>query len=251
MYDDFTFRGKSCREMGAHAFFGETTVIGTTVSRNTYELPGGYLAEIGEAAYRTATRRVTLVPRSGEADDAFCRRVCGWLFGGRGQLSLARDPGRYRLCSFDKAAELDNKSWPEGCVQVQATLQGLVCASRPVTVTAQTDGGTASLAAAYDTDAAAPLRLLIRVTSGTVTGARITSGGQTLALSGLSAGSGTEIVYDAGALGAPELRVNGVLRFDAVAAWRRLKAVRGGMISVDLDGGEATVTAQLYGRWIA
>lgn len=237
--------------MGAHAFFGDSTVIGTTVSRNTYELPGGYLAEIGEASYRTATRRVTLVPRSGEADDAFCRRVCGWLFGGRGKLSLARDPGRYRLCSFDKAAELDNRSWPDGCVQVQATLQGLMCAARPVTVTAQTDGGTAALTASYDTDAAAPLRLLIRVTSGTVTGARITSGGQTLSLSGLSAGTGTEIVYDAGALGTPELRVNGVLRFDAVAVWRRLKAVRGSMISVDLTGGEATVTAQLYGRWIA
>lgn len=251
MYDDFIFRDKSCREMGVHAFFGESTVTGTTVSRNTYELPGGYLAEIGEPSIKPVTRKITLVPVSGEADEAFCRRVCGWLFGGRGKLSLARDPGRYRLCSFDKAAELDNKSWPDGCVQVRAALQGLMCASRPVTITAQTDGGEAALTAAYDTDVSAPLRLLIRVTGGTVTGARITTGGQTLALSGLSAGTGTEIVYDAGALDAPELRVNGVLRFDAVAVWRRLKAVRGGMISVALTGGEAAVTAQLYGRWIA
>lgn len=226
-------------------------MIGTTVSRNTYELPGGILTEIGEAAYKTATRKVTLVPRDGEADDAFCRRVCGWLSGGRGRLSLERDPARWRMASFDKAAELDNKSWPDGCVQATATLQGLMCAARPVTVTAQTDGGTATLPAAYDTDVSAPLRLTLRVTSGTVTGARVTAGGQTLTLSGLAAGEDAEIVYDAGALGAPELRVNGMLRFDVVSVWRRLKAVRGSMMLVELDGGEAGVTAQLYGRWIA
>lgn len=251
MYDDFIFRGRSCRELGAHAFFGESTVIGTTVSRNVYELPGGALAETGEASVKPSTRKVTLVPESGEADEAFCRRVCGWLYGGRGPLSLVRDPERYRLCSFDKAAELDNRSWPEGCVQVQATMTGYVCASRPVCQRAQTSGGVAILTAAYATDVAAPLRLILRVTGGTVTGARITSGGQTLALSGLTAGEGTEILYDAGALALPEVRIGGLLRFDCVTAWRRLAAVRGGAIRVELDGGEASVTAQLYGRWYA
>ena len=251
MYDDFTFRGRSCRELGAHAFFGDTTVIGTTVSRNVYELPGGMIAEIGEPTIKPVTRKVTLVPVSGEADEAFCRRIAGWLCGGRGRLSLARDPERWRLCSFDKAAELDNRSWPEGCVQVQATLMGYVCAARPVCLSAQTSGGTAAITAAYATDVAAPLRLVLRVTGGTVTGARITSGGQTLALAGLAAGAGTEIVCDAGALELPEVRVGGALRFDCVSAWRRLKAVRGGVIHVALTGGEASVTAQLYGRWYA
>ena len=252
MYDDFIFRGKNCRELGAHAFFGESSTVSATIARNLYELPGGQTIEIGDASIKSVTQKVTLAPLDGmEATDAWVRRLCGWLGGGRGRLTVERDPARWRLCSFDKAAVLDNKDWPDGCLQVQATLYGMAEAVRPTTISAATSGGAAALVAAIDTDVAVPVRVILRVTGGTVTAATIACGGQTLRLSGFSAGAGTEIIYDAGAQGAPELRIGGALRFDTVSAWRRLKAGRGERIAVELTGGEADVTAQLYGRWFA
>lgn len=252
MYDDFIFRGTCCRELGAHAFFGESCTVGGNISRNLYELPGGQVLELGDAAARSVTRKVTLSPIDGmEATDAWVRRLCGWLGGGRGRLILERDPEVWRMASFDKAAELDNRSWPEGCVQTQATLYGMASAVRPVTISAATSGGAAALTASIDTDVAVPVRVILRVTGGTVTAATIACGGQVLRLTGFSAGAGTEILYDAGTQGAPELRIGGVLRFDTVSAWRRLKAGRGERIALRLTGGEASVSAQLYGRWFA
>lgn len=254
MYDDFTFNGKSCRDFGANAFFGETAVIGTTISRNLYDLPGGVEAEIGEASYKSVTRKVTLVPLDGrEADEAFCRRIVGWLCAKRGKLMLDRDPGHYRICSFDKAAELDGKNWPDGCIQLTATLQGLSFAARPQTVSASTSGGRAAVVAGYDTDVPAPLKLDIKVTSGTVTAATITVGERALELSGLSAATGQVIRYEAGDARAdipPSLTVAGAQRFDAVKRWQRLKVARGQTIRVALTGGEASVTAYLRGRWM-
>ena len=255
MYDDFIFAGKNCRDFGTHAFFGETTTIGTTISRNLYDLPGGIEAEIGEASYKSVTRKVTLTPMDGrEADEAFCRQIVGWLCAKRGRLTLERDPDVYRICSFDKAAELDNKSWPDGCIQLTATMQGLAFATHAQTASATTSGGKATLRAGFDTDIAAPLRLDIKVTSGTVTAATIVVGGKSLALSGLSAASGKTIRYEAGDARAdlpPILSVDGVQRFGTVKAWKRLKVTRGQSIGVMLTGGEAVVTAYLRGRWIA
>lgn len=255
MYDDFTFGGKSCRDFGAHAFFGETTIIGSTISRSLYDLPGGIEAEIGEASYKTSTRKVTLVPMDGrEADEAFCRRIIGWLCVGRGRLVLDRDPDVYRICSFDKAAELDNKGWPDGCIQLTATMQGLCFATHAQTATAATSGGKATLRAGFDTDVAAPLRVDIKVTSGKVTAATIVVGGKSLALSGLNAAAGQTIRYEAGDARTdlpPILSVDGVQRFGVVKAWKRLKVTRGQSIGVMLTGGEAAVTAYLRGRWIA
>lgn len=252
MYDDFIFRGKCCREFGAHAFFGESCTAGSAISRNLYDLPGGQTLEIGDANVKSVTRKVMLAPLDGmEATDAWVRRLCGWLGGGRGRLTVERDPARWRLCSFDKAAEIDNKSWPDGCLQMTATLYGMAQAVRPASISAATSGGAAALATTIDTDVTVPIRVILRVTSGTATAATIACGGQTLRLSGFSAGSGTEIVYDAGAQGTPELRIGGALRFDTVDAWRRLKAGRGEQIAVTLGGAEADVTAQLYGRWFA
>ena len=68
---------------------------------------------------------------------------------------LERDLGSLdRICSFDKAAELDGKSWPDGCIQLTATLQGLAFATHAQTATATTGGGKATLRAGFDTDIA-------------------------------------------------------------------------------------------------
>lgn len=255
MYDDFSFVGKSCRDFGAHAFFGETTTIGTTISRNLYDLPGGIEAEIGEASYKSVTRKVTLTPMNGrEADESFCRRIVGWLCAKRGRLILERDPEVYRICSFDKAAELDGKSWPDGCIQMTATLQGLAFATHAQTASVTTGGGKTTLRTSFDTDVAAPLRMDIKVISGTVTAAAIATGGKTLELANLNATTGQTIRYEAGDARAdvpPILSVNGTLRFEAVKAWKRLKVMRGQSIDIVLTGGEGIVTAYLRGRWIA
>lgn len=253
VYDDFVFRGASCQALEAHAFFGESSTLGATISRNLYELPGGDMVEIGEPSYKTTTRSVTIAPVDGvEADEAWCRRVLTQLCGGRGELVLERDPLHVYVASFDKAATLDNKAWPDGCLRLNMTVYGLLTDLRPTRITGKTAGGKCELRASFSSGESAPLTLELAVTSGTVTAAEIAVGGQKQLLYGLSAGAGTVIRYVSGGSGLrSELTVGGVVNFGVAKNWARLRVRSGDKIAVTLTGGEASVTAILTGRWVA
>lgn len=254
MYDDFAYRGRHCTELGVHAFWGESGAVGAKLVRNLYDLPGGVQTEIGETAYAAWTRRLTLAPVSGrEMDAAMVRAVLGWLCGGTGCLIADDDPERMWAARFDGGATLDNRSWPDGCLQIGATMLGTAMGVRLQRFTASTADGKALIRTQLDSQLPAPLDVTIACTSGTITSAAITCGARTLELDGLGLTAGQTLRYSAGTQAeAPELRVGGVLDFSAARRWQRLMLwPRCASVRITLAGGEADVAASARGRYLA
>lgn len=254
MYDDFTYNARHCTELGVHAFWGESSAVGAKLVRNLYDLPGGVQTEIGETAYAAWTRRLTLAPVSGrEMDAAMVRAVLGWLCGGTGCLIADDDRERMWAARFDGGATLDNRSWPDGCLQITATIQGAAWGVRLQRWSAGTEDGAAAIEARLDSQLPAPLGVTIACTSGTITAAEIACQGKRLLLDGLGLTPGQTLRYSAGTQAeAPELRVGGVLDFSPVVRWQRLMLPpRVGRVEISLAGGEADVTAFARGRYLA
>lgn len=254
MYDDFRFRARHCTELGVHAFWGESSTIGAKVSRSLYELPGGWQAEIGEPAYPAWTRKLTLAPVDGREMDAdLVRQVLGWLCGAPGWMIADDDPKRMLSVRFDGGATLDNKSWPEGCLQLTATCQGAAWGVHAQRWSGRTAGGAATIDARLDSQLPSPLGCSITCVSGTITAAEITCGGRVLTLDDLGLEPGHEVRYSAGTgLSAPELRVDGALDFGPVTRWAQLMlAPRAGRVTLATAGGEAELAVWARGRWLA
>lgn len=254
MYDDFTFNARHCTELGVHAFWGESSAVGAKLVRNLYELPGGVQTEIGEPVYPAWTRKLTLAPVDGrEMDAAMVRAVLGWLCGGTGCLIADDDRERVWQVRFDGGATLDNRSWPEGCMQITATIQGAAWGVRIQRWSAGTADGAATIEARLDSQLPSPLGVTIACTSGTITAAEIACQGKRLLLDGLALAPGQILLYSAGGRGtAPELRVGGMLDFSPVVRWANLMLLpRVGRVEISLAGGEADISAFARGRWMA
>lgn len=254
MYDDFTFRARHCAALGVHAFWGESGQAGAKLTRNLYELPGGWQAEIGAPSYPAWTRKLTLAPVDGrEMDTELTRALLGWLCGAPGYLIADDDRERMWLTRFDGGATLDNRTWPDGCLQITATIQGAAWGVRLQRWSGHTDGGAATIEARLDSQLPSPLGCAITCTSGTITAMEIACEGHRLLLDGLSLAPGSEVRYSAGTgIAAPDLRVDGMLDFGPVSRWAQLTLPpRAGRVNVAVEGGEADVSVWARGRYLA
>lgn len=253
MLDDFFFRGEDIARYGAVAALGASTTIGSKIERSAYDLPGGGSLLVGEDSFGAVSVQVTVTPADGVRPTAAWRRhLLAWLTGGRGQLIYKHTPDVYRIASFDEAPTWGTQGWPLGEMRLRMTVQGLAHAVSASRATARTQGGAAQPAVRYDTALPSPVILTVTPVSGTVTAARVTAGGRTLTLDGLSLAAGQTLCYDAGDAHqgrAASLTVDGAPAWAAVTAWQRLRAGSGEAVDVALTGGEADVTLTLRGRW--
>lgn len=252
--DNFTFRGRDIAEFGAVAAFGESMRTGAKIQRSEYEMPGGGSVEIGEAAYRSTQRTVTITPADGmSATPAWRRSILSWLQGGRGALVEHGDPEVYRIAQFDTDGSYDWRTWPQGMLQLQMTLQPYAYAQRMTRASGATQDGECALGLRMETGIPAPLTIDIEAAGGTLTGLEIECGGETLALSGLSIPEGGVLSYTAGEADGSGAAVteDGLLTFEHVTRWALLKARGAAQIRVHTEGCEANITARARCRYPA
>lgn len=249
--DSFVFRGQSCEEMGAEAYWGESYTVGGQLKRAAYALPLGGSVLIGEDVPESTTRQITLVPAPGLDDTPeWRRRILQWLQGARGEMVFRRDPEMIRLARFDKSGSGGRKvDAALGGIQMQATLEPLARTQRETGASGETAQGTLTLAMPAETGMPAPLRVALTA-RGALTAAEIGCGGHALRLAGLSLAAGDTIEYYAGDLhGTPAyLKVNGQSNYSPLASgqWAILRASRGDEITVLTSGAEAE--AHVYAR---
>ena len=252
--DDFIFRGRDIAEFSAVAAFGAAMKTGAKIARGEYSLPGGGSVIIGGETYAATQRQVVIMPADGaNADAAWAREILAWLMAGRGELVVHNDPDVVRIAQFDTEATYGTGSWPEGALTLNMTLQPLAYDATPTSAQADTEGGTASLTVRAGGEMELPLRVVIRAEGGTITGATIVSGGQTVRLAGLSVPAGQKIIYDAGQIlgDVMTLTAAGAAAWASVKTWARLAARSGETVSVSVTGAEATVSVTVRGRYPA
>lgn len=252
--DDFIFRGRDIAEFGAVAAFGNAMKTGAKIARGEYSLPGGGSVIIGGETYAATQRQVVIMPADGvSADAAWAREILDWLMAGRGEMILHNDRDVVRIAQFDSEATYGTGSWPEGALTLNMTLQPLAYDATPTSVGADTAGGAASLTVRAGGEMELPLRVDIRASGGTITGATIVSGGQTVQLAGLSVPAGQKIIYNAGQIlgDVMTLTAAGAAAWASVKKWARLTARSGGKITVAVTGAEAAVSVTVRGRYPA
>ena len=254
--DDFTYRGRDIREFGASAAFGASMSVGLRVARGGYTLPGGGTILLGRESYSPTQRSVTIIPADGVcADERWRRNLLAWLQGGMGEMIVHNDPEVMRIVSFDSDGTSGVRDWPDGALVMTMTLEPLAYDVRMAQVSAATSAGEATLIMPAQTGLAAPIRIGLRVTGGTVTAAEIRAGGRELLLSGMRLRSGQLLTYDSGMLlGDPvDLQIDGGTTFAPLleGRWARLFAKQGEAVTVSLTGGEAMVSLACRGWWPA
>ena len=252
--DDFIFRGRDIAEFSAVAAFGAAMKTGAKITRGEYSLPGGGSVIIGGETYAATQRQVVIMPADGvSADAAWAREILAWLMAGRGELVVHNDPDVVRIAQFDSEATYGTGSWTEGALTLNMPLQPLAYDATPTTVGADTEGGAVSLTVRAGGEMELPLRVHIRAKGGTITGATIVSGGQTVRLAGLSVPAGQKIIYDAGQIlgDVMTLTAAGAAAWASVKTWARLAARSGEKVTVAVTGAEATVSVTVRGRYPA
>ena len=255
MYDNFVFRGVSCEEMGADAFWGESYTVGAQIKRGAYALPLGGSVMIGDDVPESTARQIVLVPAAGVGDTPEWRRaLLTWLQGERGEMVFRQDPETVRLARFDKSGSGGRKiDAALGGIQLQMTLEPYARTRQESGASGTTSSRALTLMMPAETGVPAPLRVVL-TSRGTLTAAAVSCGGKTLRLTGMSLGSGKSLEYYAGdPHGTPaSLKINGQASYAPLASgqWAILKASRGDEITIETTGAEADVHVYARGWWV-
>lgn len=248
MYDSFIFRGEAVEDYAAEAFLGESYTAGGNVTRSVYALPMGGSALIGEDVPGERTLTMTLAPAEGrEETPAWRRRILGWLQGARGVLVFRNDPETEWYCSFDKSGTAGGKISPVGGLTLTMTAQPLTRARLESVASGTTSKRALTLAMPAETDAPAPVRVVI-APKRTLTALTLTTPTGTVRLAGLTARQTIE--YYAGDVHgeAARLTIGGAPNYSGLASgqWGRLTLASGEKLTVQTAGCEADV--HLYAR---
>ena len=248
MYDSFVFRGQSCEEYAAEAYWGEGYSIGANVRRSAYDLPQGGSVIIGEDAPAGRELTLTLIPTGSAGETPAWRRdVLTWLQGQRGQLSFRDDPNMERLCSFDKAAQGGGKISPLGGIQIGASFVSLARTRLESVAMGTTQNGTLQLTMPAETGWRAPIRVVLEP-DGTLTALTLTTPDGSVVLEDVTINRTIEY-YAGDAHGNPaRLSVGGSADYSGFVSgqWGRLTLAQGEHLTAACTGCQCAV--RLYAR---
>lgn len=252
--DDFSFMGKELSAFGAEAAFGASMRIGAKVRRSEYALPGGGSVIIGEDAYETTQRQVTIIPAPGvEPTSGWRRDILGWLQSGRGEMIVHNDPDVMRIAQFDQDGTWGTQGWPDGEIALTMTLQPLCYARRATVQLAESVDRGARIVIGAPSALPMPMKIRAEVISGAVSTLTLQAGDDVLSLEGMQLAAGQAVEYDAGSLigDVMSLRIADGAGYACVSRWAKLTAMPGTVLSAQATGGEIRLTAICRGRWPA